>query len=499
MRTAIVSSTLFGLLLASLSVACSSSDGDNPGDVPDFVGAVPGSMPSTTPGAAATPGAPGATDPNAAPAPVSPTPAGTEAQGGTPPLAAPGAPAPVPGAAAPAAPVEPAAPAPATPPAAAPGGPSSFSSGVWAGPVVPEKVLDATTLNPTNYDTRADGAPFCLEGQVANDTPMSYRGVARIKFTLNQSAGGAPQAVVPQAQGLAFTFTRTTGSLIRVVLQPPANPDGTTPDGWCYAIPEVKGQVFVPYSQFSTACFDRTAPGAVYAREPIEAISFNSPGSDQQPIEYSFCVAGIADANDVSAAPPAPAGFFDGDISGTLNASFERAIVADPEGRKLIVQNNAWGGNLVANSQKLSYVNNTFTISQGPQGGQSDVPLSFPSLYVGESGFIDGAKALSTRTFDNLPIPIANIQAIPTTFAHNATNQDANATYDVWFAAQPPQAQYETATGAFLMVWTYKPGNRNAIGNMRRTATVGGRPWQVFVGPRGSGGAATGADAGALR
>ena len=32
---------------------------------------------------------------------------------------------------------------------------------------------------------------------------------------------------------------------------------------------------------------------------------------------------------------------------------------------------------------------------------------------------------------------------------------------------------------------------------MRRTATVSGRQWQVFVGPRGSGGAATGADAGA--
>src|SRR5690606_8002888 len=111
--------------------------------------------------------------------------------------------------------------------------------------------------------------------------------------------------------------------------------------------------------------------------------------------------------------------------------------------------------------------------------------------------FIDGAQALSTRRFDNLPIQIPQIQSIPTTFAHNANNVDANATYDVWFAAQPPTAQYETATGAFLMVWTYKPGNRNAIGNMTRSATVGGQTWQVFAGLRSEGGEATGADANA--
>jgi len=172
--------------------------------------------------------------------------------------------------------------------------------------------------------------------------------------------------------------------------------------------------------------------------------------------------------------------------------------VLDPGGNKLVVQGNAWG-DIVPNSQQLTYTNNSFTVSAAPQrnGGDPNVPLSFPSIYVGESGFIDGAQAVSTRRFDNLPLQIGQIQSIPTTFAHNATNQDANATYDVWFAAQPPTAEYGTATGAFLMVWTHKPGNRNAIGNPTRTANIGGQQWQVVVGLRSEGGAATGGDANA--
>ena len=502
MRTAIVSSTLSGLLVLAFMSACSSSDGGDEGStLPEFSG-LPGA-PGVSPGVAPAPGV--APTPGAAPG-VSPTPAGVEGQG-TPPLAAPATPAPAaaPGAAAaPAAPVDGMQPAAPAPGAAVPAGPGFFTSGAWSGPVTAEKVLDATTLEPASFDTRAEGAPFCLQGQVANDTPGSYRGLARIKFELSQAAGGAPQAVAPQANGLAFTFTRSSGSLIRVLLHAPAGAqvppdpvDGTTPEGWCYAIPEVKGQVFVPYSDFSTRCFDRTNVGAAYAREPLEAISFNAPGSDQQPIDYDFCVAGIADGADVSAAPAAPAGFLDGDIAGTLRASFERAVVLDPEGRKLVVQSNAWGSNIVANSQQLSYTNNSFTVLAGPQGGASNEPLSFPSIYVGESGFIDGAQAVSTRRFDNLPIAISAIQSAQTHFAHNASNQDANATYDVWFAAQPPTAEYGTATGAFLMVWTYKPGNRNAIGTMARAANVGGQQWQVFVGPRGGGQGATGADANA--
>jgi hypothetical protein len=503
MRTTIAPRYVTSLIaLASLSAAaCSSEDGGSDPDVPTYVGPLtpgPGGVP-VTPGAPA----PGAADP-LAPGGVVPTTPGTEGQGGGATPLVPGAPAPDgSGAPAPVAPTDgtqPPVAGPGTPPAAA----SIFTSGAWTASVVPEGVLAGTTLNPANYDARLEGAPFCLQGQVANDVPLSYTGVARIKFNFSDAGGATPQAVTPQAEGLAFTFTRTTGSLIRVMLhasedaraQLPPDAQGNVPEGWCYAIPEVEGQVFVPYTEFNTACFERAPSGAAYARQALTAVSFNAPGSDQQPIDYNFCVAGIADGNDVSAAPAAPAGFFEAGISGTLRANFERAVVLDPAGHKLVVQANAWG-DVVPNSQQLTYTNNSFTVSAAPQrtGGDPNVPLSFPSIYIGESGFIDGAQAVSTRRFDNLPIQIGQIQNIPTTFAHNASNQDANATYDVWFAAQPPTAEYQTATGAFLMVWTHKPGNRNAIGNQTRTANIGGETWQVVVGLRSEGGASTGGDA----
>jgi cellulase (glycosyl hydrolase family 5) len=113
MRTAIVPRTLPSLLvMASLSVACSSSD-DTGSDLPEFVGALPGATPAPvgtpTPGGAPAPG--GAPTLGGAPTPV-----GTEVQG-TPPLAAPGTPgATAGGAATPGAPVDPAA-----PPASVPG------------------------------------------------------------------------------------------------------------------------------------------------------------------------------------------------------------------------------------------------------------------------------------------------------------------------------------------------------------------------------------------
>lgn len=488
MRTIIASRYLIGLIaLAAVSAACSSDEGGSGSDVPSYVGPL-----TPVPGAPAAPGAPPAApgDPLAPGGVATP---GTEGQPGAAAPLDPAAPAPDgSGAPAPAAPTD-GTPPPAAPPGTPPAAASFFTSGAWSGPVVPEAVLDATTLTPESYDDRAPDAPFCASGSVAPDA--DFRGVARIKFTLSQPDGSGPQAVVPQANGLAFTFTRTTGSLIRVLLQPPAAADGTVPEGWCYAIPEVEGQAFAPYSEFSTRCFDRVDRGAIYANEPIEAISFNAPGGNEQPTDYDFCVAGIADGNDETAAPAVPAGFLDGDITGILRSNFERAVVTDAQGRKLVVQNNGWGTSLVANSQQLSYTNNSFTVMSPPAGGVTNEPLSFPSIYIGESGFIDGAQAISTRRFDNLPIRIADITAIPTRFAHTASgNVDANATYDVWFAPNAPTAEYGTATGAFLMVWTHKPG-RNAIGNMTRTSSLGGENWQVFVGLRGSGSGATGADA----
>ena len=42
------------------------------------------------------------------------------------------------------------------------------------------------------------------------------------------------------------------------------------------------------------------------------------------------------------------------------------------------------------------------------------------------------------------------------------------------------------AISGFLMVWLYKPGSRQPIGSVKRTATIAGHTWNVWVGPRGN-------------
>ena len=36
------------------------------------------------------------------------------------------------------------------------------------------------------------------------------------------------------------------------------------------------------------------------------------------------------------------------------------------------------------------------------------------------------------------------------------------------------------------MVWLYKPGSKQPIGSVKRTASIAGHSWDVWVGPRGN-------------
>jgi hypothetical protein len=350
-----------------------------------------------------------------------------------------------------------------------------------------ETEVAGTTVSPTTLDDVAAGQPFCLSGRVAADA--DFGGAARLVFNLNQAAGAAPLTTVPQGNGLAFTFTRSTGAMLRVQLETPGG------DAFCYSIPEVRGRTFVPYTAFNTECWTDTT-GQNYNRQPIHSVVFSAPGSSFAQTPYGFCVAGFADASDVSQAPPLPASFSTGPISGSLEEVAERAVVADANGRKYIVQNNAWGATSSNGSQLINYTNNGFTIARQSAPSNGNVPVSFPSIFIGANGYQGGDGSLSTRITDRLPRRISQINSIPTRFAHNATNGDYNATYDVWFADQAPVGEYETATGAFLMVWTYKPRDRNAIGRVvDDSVDIGGQTWQLVAGPRSEGGDSNAADA----
>jgi cellulose 1,4-beta-cellobiosidase len=394
-------------------------------------------------------------------------------------------------------------------------GPGFFTSGAWKGyawtAIESDPVVGATTRTPTDYTTLADGAPYCLTGTVAADPPSSmtatdgYQGFAMLGFNINQA--GIPEVegteptiatAVPTGAGIAFTFSQTVASELRVQIQG-IDPTIAT-QRWCAAVPlpDAQGRAFIPYTEFHQTCYDPASlvsntagfydTGTGAARAPIAAVSFQVPGNTT-PIPYNFCVAGFADAADITGAPAEISG--GGLPSGTIATKFGRFRVRGTDGKSYIVQNNAWNEASGQGAQVLQFTGNSLQITSQTAGGAGDVPLGFPSIYVGRNGFRGTNDSLTTTADDNLPIQVSAINSIQTRFAHNASG-DANATYDVWFAAQPPAGEYQTATGAFLMVWTYKPGNRNAIGGFggggAQTATVDGRQWNLFVGGRAEAG-----------
>ncbi len=488
MRSVSQTSLLVFAQLGVLAATVHCSSPDDGGDVPPpFSGAGLG---NPAPGAGL-PGTPGATPPGTTPVPGAP---GSDANptmlggtGGTP----------APGSTAPAA-VDPNAPPPAVDPNAPvlPEQPSAafVERGTWRGFAAPEGVVQGTTVTPADFGARQAGQPFCLSGSIAAEP--AFQGEANIGFTINQAPSSdvpgqaAPVlTTTPTGNGIAYTFSKSIGTILRVQLQPPN--DG---EPWCYEIPEASGSGFAPYAQFNTACWDGS--GQPYNREPIEAVAFQVPGDDQLATPYDFCVGGFADAQSVAEAPtdvPVPLT----PIRGTLSGQFDRAKVLGANGESYIVQNNAWGATSSDGSQVIDFLGNGFQITRQSAGSNGDVPISFPSIFVGGNGFTGANGSLSTRSDDRMPIRVGSIQSVRTRFAHNANDGDYNATYDVWFADSALQGEYETAQAAFLMVWLYKPGNRNAIGfgGNAQTVTVDNRSWRLYVGDRNEASDGTGGNA----
>jgi glycosyl hydrolase family 12 len=368
-----------------------------------------------------------------------------------------------------------------------------FTSGGWNGYAFTATNVVGTTITPATFETLPAGQPFCVSGSVAADP--DFAGVSLLGFNVNQAqqpaAGETDPAVgttVPQGTGIAVSFTKTLAAPLRIQIQGP-NGDTLASDRWCYEIQETGGPVFAPYAEFNTTCWAPTT-GTAYAGQPITAVLFTVPGVDTAATPYGYCIDGFADGSSVADAPASITESVA--LSGTLSTKFARARVTGADGKSYIVQNNAWNDASAEGAQVLQFTGNSFQVARQNAGGAGDVPLGFPSIYVGANGFRGANDSLTTKLDDHLPIQVSAIQSVQTRFSHNATGGDANATYDVWFAAQPPTGEYQTASGAFLMVWTYKPTNRNAIGGFgggaAQTATVDGKTWNLFVGGRAEAG-----------
>jgi hypothetical protein len=245
--------------------------------------------------------------------------------------------------------------------------------------------------------------------------------------------------------------------------------------------------VFIPYSSFTTECWEGGVP-VKYANEPISAVVFLVPGNTAAS-PYDFCINGFAMGTSVA---DAPAGGTSGPLSGTIGGpgatdlDFQRVKVKK-DGHSYIIQNNNWG-NPSGTDQKISYVDNSFTItSPTGSGNSSGAPASFPSIFIGANGDTQNGT-YSTTSDDHLPKQVSAITSVTTTFRHNVSGGGMNATYDVWFANSPPTARYDDGINGFVMIWLYDPPNAQPIGSSSRTATLAGKAFNVWTGTRGGGG-----------
>ena len=137
------------------------------------------------------------------------------------------------------------------------------------------------------------------------------------------------------------------------------------------------------------------------------------------------------------------------------------------------------------------------SMTVGNSGGASvpasdGSPLGFPSIFIGS---YSGHATVGS----NLPKKVSDIKSVPTIFSTNASSLDTsnmNATYDVWFTASGTalgsMSSSPGAGGAYLMVWLYKPADRQPRGGTGEATgaspnhpgqTVSGVPgtWDVWV------------------
>jgi hypothetical protein len=379
-----------------------------------------------------------------------------------------------------------------------------WTSGNWHGCAwtgIDNRNMGTTPVMPSDFTTKTDTGPYCVKGTVGAD-PM-YETVALLGFNLAEpvtpslscaykpvdtTADGPPEVTLTGA-GLAISFSKKTASVLRVQIQgKDGGKDGDTGanDRWCYTITDASGPIFAPFNKFNTKCWDNT--GTAYANQPIDSVVFLVPGNTAA-MPYDFCIGGFATGSDASAAPPCPS-CGTSDLSGTIGGSgstdldFQRVKVKGDDGKSYIIQNNNWG-NPSGTNQTISYHNNSFTITSPTGAGSGGgVPASFPSIYIGANGDTQSGT-FSTSSDDSLPKQVSTIQSIMTDFSYSSASGNYNATYDVWFSSSKPAGRYDDGISGFVMVWLYKPSQNQPIGSKMRTATIGGKTFDVWVGPRG--------------
>lgn len=373
-----------------------------------------------------------------------------------------------------------------------------------------------TSISPQDFTLGAEGG-YCVEGSVA--ATEGWLDAALLGFNLNQDhetavcdyvpldvTTEAPPGVTVTKQGLAVNFIKRGEDKTFTLRAQLWGPNGASdPDKrWCVDIAETQGKKLIPWNEFNTECW-AGGDGVAYDGAPISAVTFLVPGNGwpegtegtTEDTPFDFCIKGIAAGDSPDDAPGTDTALT-GTIGGTgSGADFERVRVSDG-GKSYVIQNNNWGN--IAGAQSISFVDNSFTVIDGPDGSPScqGCPLSFPSIYIGASGDTGGGK-FHTRSTDNLPAAISALTSVQSRVRWSGNpGPGASASYDIWFAKASrgdlANKRYNDALDGAVMLWLHDPASAQPIGSNQGDVMINGIHWDVWIGPRGQGPSSEGAD-----
>jgi hypothetical protein len=189
----------------------------------------------------------------------------------------------------------------------------------------------------------------------------------------------------------------------------------------------------------------------------------------------------------VTKSPPSPNCTDTSSASNLLTTQFAGTYIPTENGtqKNYRCNPNWWNRNVSFNGQSVAVDGLGFTVKNPNRIGSSDNnPIGYPAIFI-------GSYSGSTTKLSNLPKQVSALTKVNTVFQTNANtmgSHDYNVAYDVWFT--PSSAVLGTnesappAGGAYLMVWYFKPDNRQPRGSNRYpNKTIPGIPgtWDVWI------------------
>jgi len=171
--------------------------------------------------------------------------------------------------------------------------------------------------------------------------------------------------------------------------------------------------------------------------------------------------------------------------SGTVTDRYGGATLNAGSNKTYYLQANWW---YQFASESEDYNGLSFTVHNSQDASVPSTtgdPLGFPSIFIGTYGG-------HTTMGSNLPKQVSALASVPTIYQTNNSTigtSNHNATYDVWFTqSNSPlgaNAASPGAGGAYLMVWMFKPTDRQPRGSDsghtgKTIAGVSGT-WNVWI------------------